>query len=871
MNGRVIRDVKEYKDEEILSLLDEDVKEWVVTKLKSFTPPQKYSVVSISKKENILISSPTGSGKTFAAFLAIINHLVLLAKNGMLEDKIYAIYISPLKALGNDVEKNLNLPLREISQYIKEKGGKMQEIRIGKRTGDVSSYERSKQLKNPPHILITTPETFAISLSSPRFSLLMRNADYVIVDEVHALAENKRGTHLSLSLERLAYYKEFVRIGLSATVAPLDEIALFLLGEKEGRRIKVVDVNYSKKMSLFVRSPVKDLIYAKGEEMNKEFYRLLDELISSHRTTLIFTNTRAGTERIVHYLKSKYEGKYEEIVEAHHGSLSKDVRLEVERKLKEGKLKCVVTSTSLELGIDIGYVDLVILVGSPKSVSRALQRVGRAGHKLHEISKGVFVALNRDDLVEVTVMAKHALERHIDRVHIPTNALDVLAQHIVGMSLERKWKVKEAYELIRKAYPYKSLKLEEFIDVLDYLSGNWIDLERKSVYGKIWYDPSTQEFGRRGRNIRMIYATNTGTIPDESMVKVKTQEGKYIGKVEEEFAERLRKGDRFVLAGRVYEFISSRLSSIKVKEVRDATPTVPSWFSEQLPLSFDLAMKINDFRREMDKLLDSWDEQNISKYLLKNYPVSMDAASNIVEYFKEQKDYLMIPSNYEILVEHYIDEIGRNNYIFHTLFGRKVNDALSRALAHIVTEMWRTNVGVVVNDNGFMLSLPSNKKIDIRKATTFLVHANVENILIRALENTEMFKRRFRQVAVRGFLILRSYKGKNKSVGRQLFNSQTIYKIIKKEAPDFPLIKETYREIMEDVMDIKNAKFVLENIRSNKWKFVFIDNLEIPSPFAHNLLLLGDSDIVMMESKREMLKILHRQIMRRIEEMRKNE
>ncbi len=858
---------KPYKKEEILNTLDDVVKEWFLKKFKDFTPPQLYSIINIHKKRNILISSPTGSGKTLSAFLAIINELVILARNNLLENKVYTVYVSPLKALNNDIERNLQEPLNEIKEMFKKKGIDLQDIRIGKRTGDVSSYERQKQLKNPPHILITTPESLSILLVSPKFSEKMRDIEYLIIDEIHSLAENKRGTHLMLSVERLAYYKEFTRIGLSATVAPLEEVGKFLIGNKKERKCGIIDVSFTKKIDLYVYSPVEDLIYAENEALQKEFYNTLDKLIDSHRTTLIFTNTRAGTEKIVHHLKTRFKDKYADLIEAHHGSLSKEVRLEVEKKLKEGKLKCVVTSTSLELGIDIGYVDLVVLVGSPKSIARALQRIGRAGHKLHETSKGVFIALNRDDLIEVAVIAKKALERKIDRIHIPHNPLDVLAQHIVGMSLEKKWKVKEAYDVVTSAYPYKNLTYKDFLNLLYYLAGKYEELEESSVYAKIWWDEQEGMFGKKGRNIRMIYYTNVGTIPDEAMIKVKDINGRYIGKVEEEFAENLKLHDRFVLGGKVYEFLGSRGATLRVRLTDDLTPTVPSWFSEQLPLSYDLALDIGEFRAEMKDLIKSMNNKQIEQHLLKTMPISKNSAKMIKEYFDEQHKYLEIPTKTTIIIEEYFDERLRQNFIFHTLVGRRVNDALSRAYAYLISKFHRTNVGIVVHDNGFILTLPSNKRVNIEPYLDKLTSKNVDKIIKEAIKNTEMIKRRFRHVATRGLLVLRSYAGKQKSVHRQAITSWMLYKMLSEINEEFPLIKEVYREILEDVMDINNAKDFLKNIEKNIWKYKIYRNLELPSPFAHNMVVMGDSDVVLMQSKRELIKLLHKQIMKKIEEL----
>ncbi len=396
----MIKQGKAYTDEEILKSLHPLVSEWFLSKYNSFTPPQRYSIVEAFKGNNILISSTTGSGKTLAAFLSAISLLVEKAEKNDLEDRVYVIYVSPLKALNNDIRKNLEKPLEEIYKLAEEKGIKLQKIRIAVRTGDTDQSERQRMVRKPPHILITTPETLAIVLSSPKFSKALRKVKFLIIDEVHAIAENKRGSHLSLSVERLQRIQEdkMVRIGLSATIHPLEEVAKFLVGYKNGkpRDCLIADVTFEKKIDIKVVSPIDDFFNITAEEISERLYDLLAEMVKKSRTTLIFTNTRSATERVVYYLKKRLDLP----IKAHHSSLSKEVRFEVEKELKEGKLRCVVSSTSLELGIDIGYIDLVILLGSPKSINRALQRIGRSGHKLHEVSIGRIVVVDQDDLVE---------------------------------------------------------------------------------------------------------------------------------------------------------------------------------------------------------------------------------------------------------------------------------------------------------------------------------------------------------------------------------------------------------------------------------------------------------------------------------------
>ena len=853
---------KNYTKKQIFKTLHPWVQKWFDSQFDDFTPAQKRSIIDINKKNNILISSPTGSGKTLTAFLSVISDLTTLAEKNELEDKVYCIYISPLKALDNDIEKNLDEPLEGIEKIAGHDLG----IRKAVRTGDTTQYQRQKMLKKPPHILITTPETLSILLVAPKFREKLSGVKYVIIDEIHSLAENKRGVHLSLSLERLQHLVgQFTRIGLSATVSPLEEVAKFLVGYEYGvgRSCKIVNINYLKELDMEVMCPVSDIVLADEEDTRLGMYDLLDDLIQENKTTLIFTNTRSGTERFVYNLKKMYPMNYnDENIMAHHSSLSKEVRLETENKLKEGKLKAVVSSTSLELGIDIGYIDLVVLINSPKSVARALQRIGRSGHKLHEKSKGRIIVTNRDDLVECSVLLKNAKEGKIDKISIPTNCLDVLAQHIYGMSIENPWDIDYAYDIIRKSYCYKDLTRDDYEDVLSYMAGEYPELEERYVYAKIWIDYKENTFGKRGKLARMLYSTNIGTIPDSSGVWVKC-DGETVGKIEESFMERLKKGDTFVLGGRTYRFNYGKGMTINVTPAM-GPPTIPSWFSQQLPLSFDLAMDIQRFRAHMESKFEfRRSKEEIMEFIYDYLYVDDFAANSIYEYFVEQYKYAIIPSNRLLLIEYYKGFGGRRFVIFHSLFGRKVNDALSRATAYIVAKKYNMNVTISISDNGFYLS--SDGKIGGLESFKELNPENFERILTNSLNKTETLASRFRHCAGRSLMTLRHYKGESKSVGRQQVRGKILLKFVQDMDDNFSILKEARRESLEDYMDIKNALKVINMIDAEEMEIKTIDTV-IPSPFAFNLVSQGYLDVLNQNDKGEFTKRMHKAILEQIKD-----
>ena len=842
---------EEREDKEIIGILHPLVKEWFFSKFKSFSITQRFGVMNVWERKNILISAPTGSSKTLTAFLSIINYLVILAEKNQLEDKVYAVYTSPLKALSNDIHKNLFEPLEEIYKIAESKNIELQKIRVSLRTGDTTASERAKMMRKAPHILVTTPESLAIMLTTTKFIEYLKSVEFCIVDEIHAL-DNKRGVYLSLTLERLNEVSVIfpVKIGLSATISPLEEVAKFLVGSPDDREVFIANVKLDKKVDVQVLT-IGDLIYE--ENFGNTLYNLIDSLIRKHKTTLIFTNTRSATERVVNYLREKFPTEYgDDTIAAHHSSLSKSHRFDIEERLRDGKLKVVVCSTSLELGIDIGYIDLVIMLSSPKSSARALQRLGRAGHKLHETAKGRLIVTDRDDLVECSVIQKEMVEKKINKIYFPKNCLDVLSQQIFGMAIYKIWNVDELFDLIRKSYCYEKLSRNDFFDVISYLAGDYA-LEQSNVYGKIWYDKDTKQIGKKGKLARVLYMTNIGTIPDESFITVKlAPAGEPVGAIDEGFLERMKKGDVFVLGGKKYVYLYTKGMNVYVRPEVSRQPTIPSWFSEMLPLSFDSAFEINKFRTSMsERFKKKTKKLEIISYIKETLYVTDNVAESIYNYFNEQFNYLEIPNSEILLVERYNSQ--KHYLIFHSMYGRRVNDALSRAIGFLLGRAGGRDIELGINDNSFYVA---GEKMNIEKVMNFLKPENLEEVLKEAVERTDVLARRFRHCAARSLMILRNYKGNTRSVGKQNMKSHFVLAAVRKISSEFPILREARREVLEDLMDIGNTKLVLQWIKEGRVKLKIRDT-ELPSPFALGIIMQGQSDLIKIEDKMSFLKRMH--------------
>ncbi|MCO8246015.1 ATP-dependent helicase [Haladaptatus sp. AB643] len=881
----------EIADEGTLDLLEPAVREWWVEQFGEFvpgnggffTPPQREAIPLIHSHENALIASPTGSGKTLASFTAIVNELFRREQDSGLDNSVYCLYVSPLKSLANDIHRNLELPL----SGIEDKMDDVSEVRHAIRHGDTDSAARQKMLDETPHILNTTPETLAILLNSPKFRDKLRTVEYVIVDEIHSLADGKRGTHLSVSLERLENIAHSpTRIGCSATVEPLSDIAEFLVGRAEpggeSRKCEIVDTRFVREFDLELQCPTDDLVHTPRAVVQERFYDQLHDLIRSHTNTLVFTNTRSGAERVLQNLREKFPVYDEENSGCHHGSLSKESRQRIEGQLKDGELDVVTTSTSLELGIDMPHIDLVVQVGSPKSVASLLQRVGRAGHRLGQTVIGRVIALDRDELVECAVMLKKAEEGFVDRVFIPENAQDVAAQQVYGMAINEVRPESEVKATLRRAYPYRDYSDEKWESLLQYLTAGYEGMEDRNVYAKVWRDendPPDGEYhypeypvdeplmGKRGRLARVIYMTNIGTIPDSFTCDVFTRaDNEWVGDLDEGYLDTLEKGDVFVLGGQHFEYKYRRGSKVYADRT-SARPTVPSWFSERLPLSYDLGREIASFQGELLSRLTDRGKPAVRVWL-REFPLDENSVRALARMFDEQVRYAgpeSVSTDTRLTVEIVMDrEEYERHYYVHSNYGRKFNDGLSRVVAYRCAQAANTNVGVAVADNGFTVSMPLNRKVDVPGILADIDPDEVRGDLRAALSGTDLLQRYFRINATRSLMILKRYKGYEKSASEQQVSSEMLLGFAD-ELDEFAVMEETYREIVEDKLALESVEEILGKVQDGDIDVVQ-HRVESPTPRAFGLATLMASDVVLAEDESAVLQEFHDRVMDSIAE-----
>jgi ATP-dependent Lhr-like helicase len=921
---------------ELLAHLHPELSQWFRARFGRFAPAQAVAVPEILAGNSLLLSSPTGSGKTLAAFLAVFDFLGKARDRRELPNGIVAVYASPLRALAYDLRKNLQQPLDELG---------WDWLRVGARTGDTTTKERAQQKRRPPHILVTTPESLTLMLSQPGWLAPFRETRFFIADELHALAENKRGAMLMVAAERLEEIMKpetgdrkpeipdrkpetgnrkpeeevracisrpspssldgsvsgfrfpvfgLARIGLSATVSPLETVAGFLVGP--GRDCRIAEVTQRKPARIEVFSPLRDRAYPPAGYTASRMLVELGTFVGQKRTTLIFTNTRSGAEHIGVRLKQLMPALANQI-EVHHASLDRTVRLEVEDRLKRGELRAVVCSTSLEMGIDIGSIDTVVMVSAPKGVSRALQRIGRSGHSMGETSHGVLVASNINDLAECAVTARMMERRELEPVKISVNPLDVLAQTLVGLAVFESVTPDEAFALVRRSYPYRTLERTEFDRVVHYLAGGGVALEKQyhAMFGKVRIDAHGCLVLTSKRVARDFYQ-NIGTIATESMVQVQLGRRK-LGQVEESFMKGLRPGDVFVLNGRTIRLVETRLLTAKVAAADSSVPTVPRWYANKMPLASGLAAEVVRLRTEVagriaqqervsavsesvrpelshgllsrseaatkvgasqkpGMQLGTTGEADALHFLESEYGLTSSNARALTEHFALQASVSRIPTSGYFLVEHVVHR-GYVHYFFHSLIGRSANDALSRIIAQRVHETKGGNALTTIDDYGFLLTMKPFQAMSVEEWKPLFQRAGAEDALREALSESNLVKWQFRGVAQTGLMVPRRVHGEQRGARALQWSSEIIFEVLRKYEPEHPLLREAYAEATLRFLDLPRALTFMTEVTDLPWDF-----RELPrvSPFAFGMYVSRIRETMTLEDPETTIERLYHEM-----------
>ncbi len=829
------------KNSHILNQFHPAIRQWFEQAFGEPTPPQNLGWPAIFRDENTLILAPTGSGKTLAAFLVCIDRLLERGNENVHSRGVHTVYISPLKALNYDIERNLEAPLTGIREQAKAMGLSLPQITKAVRTGDTPQKERQQMLRQQPDILITTPESLHLLLTSVRAREILRTVKYVIVDEIHSLSENKRGTFLSLLLERLQYLTEqpFVRIGLSATQRPLEKIAKYLggntfLSESESavptpRPVTIIDAGMRKEMELQVVSPVRDFRELPDDSVWPDIYQKLLELVKGQRSTLIFTNSRASAERITAELNDLAGF---ELARAHHGSVSKEKRKDIEEKLKQGELPVLVATATLELGIDMGAIDLVCQVESPKSVARGLQRVGRAGHLFKSVSKGRLLPKMRSDLLEMAVIARLMHQGDVAPIHIPRNCLDILAQQIVAIVSLKPWKLDELYQLIRGAYPYQDLPYDHFLGVAEMLSGRYPSDAFRDLKPRISWD-RVNSFLYPMPGSQRLAILSGGAIPDTGQYPCYLEDGHTkIGELEEEFIYERRLGEVFVLGTNSWRIEQITHDRVIVSPAPGEPARTPFWKGEFMSRSVHLGQKYGEYCRQLKTKID---QPDCVQWLMKQSDLDQHAADNLQQYFlDQQKSCGDIPDDKTIMIEGFTDEIGDLRVLIHSPYGGRLHLPWRLALLAQFRRMWKIEPESWHSDIGILFRFPAEKFDQIVHTIRSVNSENFEELVVDELGNSFFFGIRFRHNANRAMLIPRPRPGKRAPLWLQRIRSRDLLEIAR-QYPSFPIVMETYRESMQDFFAMEELKALLQRIESNEITVKYHRGA-IPSPFASSLM-----------------------------------
>jgi ATP-dependent helicase Lhr and Lhr-like helicase len=852
------------------------VAEWFLGKFGSPTEPQEQGWPEILAGRTTLISAPTGSGKTLSAFLICIDRLVRKALDGSLLDRTEVLYVSPLKALGNDIQKNLEGPLSEILALAAERGMLMPEIRTAVRTGDTLAKERREMLKRPPHILVTTPESLYILLTAEKSRAILRDVQTVIVDEIHAVADDKRGAHLSLSLERLDRLAGSpTRIGLSATQKPIELIAHFLTGSARPAPA-VVNIGHRRKLDLAVEVPASELGPVATNEMWGEVYDRIAALVLEHRSTLVFVNTRRLAERVALHLSERIG---EELVAAHHGSLARKLRLAAERKLKNGEIRVLVATASLELGIDIGNVDLVCQINSPRAISVALQRIGRAGHWRGAIPKGRLFVTTRDDLVECAANIRAIKSGDLDRIEIPEKPLDILAQQIVAMCSCEDWDESELAACVRCAYPYRDLTDDEFESIIQMLSEGIA--AQRGRYGTYLHRDSVNQRLRGRRGARLAAITSGGAIPDTALFTVVVQPDEIvIGTLDEDFAVESNAGDIFLLGNASWRItrVESRTGRVLVEDAHGAPPSVPFWLGEAPSRTAELSFHVAELRERISAMLpntaplpaqsspysgdgevvpkfrgrgleSSPEVQNAAEWLKAECGLDDAGAQQLIEYIVEGRAVLgEVPTQRTIIAERFFDEGGGMQLILHAPFGGRINKAWGLALRKRFCRSFNFELQAAATDNGLNIALAEQHSFPLADVFHYLQLETVNEILEQAALASPIFGTRWRWDANRALALLRFQGGKKVPPQIQRIRSDDLLAAVFPDVaacfeniegdikiPDHPLVKEVMKDVLTEAMDLDGLRAVLTGILDGSIRCLAVDT-PVPSQFSHEIL-----------------------------------
>jgi len=825
---------------------------WFDSSFSAPTAAQAEAWPAIQAGRHTLVAAPTGSGKTLAAFLAAIDALVRQGVAGQLRDETQVVYVSPLKALSNDIQRNLEAPLAGIAEALRARGLPEVEIRTWLRTGDTPPGERDKARRRPPHIVVTTPESLYILLGSESGRRMLATTRTVIVDEIHALAPNKRGVHLALTLERLNALcgGKLLRVGLSATQKPIEEVARFLVGAKAdgtpAAECRIIDSGHRRARDLAIEVPDGPLEAVMSGEVWNQVYDRLAELIRAHRTTLVFVNTRRLAERVTRQLSDRLS---ESEVTAHHGSLAKEQRFDAEQRLKRGALRALVATASLELGIDIGDIDLVCQLGSPRSIASFLQRVGRSGHAVSGTPKGRLFPLSRDELVECTALLDSVRRGELDQLHIPERPLDVLAQQIVAETAAQDWDEEELFALFRRAWPYRALPREDFAAGVAMLAEGFST--RRGRRGALIHHDAVNHRLRGRRGARLTALTNAGTIPDNADYQVMLEpESTFIGTVNEDFAVESMAGDIFQLGNASYQILRVERGIVRVEDAHGQPPTIPFWLGEAPGRSNELSQSVSRLRTEVaERLPADPSGMGVARWLAEELGLDASAAEQLGEYLAAAHAALgCLPAQDKIVLERFFDSVGGMQLVVHSPYGSRLNRAWGLALRKRFCRKFNFELQAAATEDNIVLSLTTAHSFDLEDVKRYLNSAGVRELLIQALLDAPMFNTRWRWVGGVSLALPRFRNGKKVPPQLARMDAEDLIGAVfpdqiacgenlvgEREIPDHPLVNQTIHDCLHEAMDIEGLEQLLAGIESGAIEVVGRDLTE-PSPLALEVL-----------------------------------